>query len=65
MQNCNCNAAFIKNSYMSRSQQTVNTTFQNNIKMQYTYIAFSVLDHNSLQCLVIQQLAITELFCTA
>jgi len=50
---------------MFRSQQTVNTTFQNNIKMQYTYVAVSVLDHSSLQCLVIQQLAVTELFCTA
>jgi hypothetical protein len=27
-----------KNNYMFRSQQTVNTTFQNNIKMQYTSI---------------------------
>ena len=27
-----------KNSYMFRSQQTVNTTFQNNIKMQYISI---------------------------
>ena len=34
----NHSAVFIKNSYMFRSQQTVNTTFQNDVKMQYIYI---------------------------
>ena len=41
-------------------------TILNSIHFDWTYsIAFSVWDHSSLQSLVIQQLAVTELFCRA
>jgi hypothetical protein len=37
----------------------------NAIHIDPPYVAFSVLDQSSLQSLVIQQLAVTELFCMA
>jgi hypothetical protein len=46
-------------------QHNVPKQYKNAIHIDWTYIAFSVLDHNSLQCLVIQQLPVTELFCAA
>jgi len=46
-------------------QHNVPKQYKNAIYIDLTYIAFSVLDQNSVQCLVIQQLAVTELFCTA
>ena len=59
--------------YQEQPHVSVSTDCQHNVPKQYKnaihinspYIAFSVLDHNSLQSLVIQQLAVTELFCTA
>jgi len=39
--------------------------YNNAIYIYWTDIAFSVLDHNSVQSVVIQKLAVTELFCTA
>ena len=58
-------ASFIKKSYMFRSQHNVPKQYHNAIHIYWTYIAFSVLGHSSVQCVVIQQLAATELFCTA
>jgi hypothetical protein len=47
-------------------QHNVPKQYKNAIHTDWTYsIAFTVWDHNSLQSLVIQQLAVTELFCRA
>jgi hypothetical protein len=44
-------------------QHNVPNQYQNATHINWTYIAFSVLDHSSVQSVVIQQLAATELFC--
>ena len=46
-------------------QHNAQKQYENTIHIDLTYIAFSVWDQNSVQCLVIQQLAVTELFCRA
>jgi len=52
-------------SVSTNRQHNVPKQYKNSIHINWTYVAFSVLDHNSLQSLVIQQLAVTQLFCTA
>jgi hypothetical protein len=46
-------------------QYNVPKQYKNSVHIDSPYVAFTVLDHNSLQSLVIQQLAVTQLFCTA